>query len=100
MKKINKVILVTGATGFLGGAITKRLLVLGYELRLLIRKRQRNRSVIEDFILNNHIDESLYGLLLGNVEIFENCDHFYIDKEHIIADKVHEFFIPQKAVPL
>ncbi len=27
------------------------------------------------------------------LEIFENCDHFYIDKEHIIANKVHEFFI-------
>ncbi len=34
------------------------------------------------------------------IEIFENCDHFYIDKEHIIANKVHEFFILQKAVPL
>ncbi len=29
------------------------------------------------------------------LEIFENCDHFYIDKERIIADKVHEFFISQ-----
>ncbi len=27
------------------------------------------------------------------LEIFENCDHFYIDKKHIIANKVHEFFI-------
>ncbi len=27
------------------------------------------------------------------LEIFENCDHFYIDKEHIISNKVHEFFI-------
>jgi thioester reductase-like protein len=71
MKKINKVILVTGATGFLGGAITKRLLVLGHELRLLIRKRQRNRSITEDFIINNHINESLYELFLDNVEIFE-----------------------------
>ncbi len=34
------------------------------------------------------------------LEIFENCDHFYVDKEHIIVDKVHDFFIPQKAVPL
>ncbi len=71
MKKINKVILVTGTTGFLGGAITKRLLVLGYKLRLLIRKRRRNRSIIKDFIINNHIDESLYDLFPGNVEIFE-----------------------------
>ncbi len=71
MKKINKVILVTGATGFLGGAITKRLLVLGYELRLLIRKRHRNRSITEDFIANNHINESLYDSFLDNVEIFE-----------------------------
>ncbi len=29
------------------------------------------------------------------LEIFENCDHFYIDKERIIADKVYEFFISQ-----
>ena len=29
------------------------------------------------------------------LEIFENCDHFYIGKEHIIANKVHEFFILQ-----
>jgi uncharacterized protein len=27
------------------------------------------------------------------LEIFENCDHFYIDKEHIIANKMHDFFI-------
>ncbi len=71
MKKKNKVILVTGAIGFLGGAITKRLLVLGYELRLLIRKRHRNRSITEDFIANNHINESLYDSFIDNVEIFE-----------------------------
>jgi thioester reductase-like protein len=71
MEKRNKTILITGANGFLGGAITKRLLVLGYELRLLIRKRHRNRSITEDFIVNNHINESLYDLFLDNVEIFE-----------------------------
>ncbi|MFQ5714089.1 MAG: SDR family oxidoreductase [Candidatus Scalinduaceae bacterium] len=67
----NKTILITGANGFVGSAITKRLLVLGYELRLLIRKRHRNRSIAEDFILNNRIDKSLYGLFLDNVEIVE-----------------------------
>ncbi len=68
---MNKVILITGATGFLGSAIMRRFLVLGYKLKLLIRKRQRNRSITEDFILNNRMDESPYGLFLDNVEIFE-----------------------------
>jgi uncharacterized protein len=27
------------------------------------------------------------------LEIFENCDHFYINKENLIANKVHKFFI-------
>jgi thioester reductase-like protein len=71
MEKRNKTILITGANGFLGSAIMSRLLVLGYELRLLIRKRRRNLSITEDFILNNRIDESLYGLFSDNVEIFE-----------------------------
>lgn len=71
MEKRNKTVLITGANGFLGGAIARRLLVLGYELRLLIRKRQRNRSIIENFIQNNHLDEPQNSLSLDNAQIFE-----------------------------
>jgi thioester reductase-like protein len=71
MQKRNKTVLITGANGFLGGAIARRLLALGYELRLLIRKRQRYGRITEDFILNNQLDESRNGLFLGNAEIFE-----------------------------
>ncbi len=96
MKKREKVFLVTGSTGFLGGAITRRLLVSGYRLRLLIRKRDNDtspnsfgrESTIKELILGNQLneclteqrsmtddragtDESLYDLFLSNVEIFE-----------------------------
>jgi thioester reductase-like protein len=96
MKKREKVFLVTGSTGFLGGAITRRLLVSGYRLRLLIRKRDNDNSpnsfgresTIKELILENQLnecltgqrsmtddragtDESLYDLFLSNVEIFE-----------------------------
>ena len=96
MKKREKVFLVTGSTGFLGGAITRRLLVSGYRLRLLIRKRDNDtspnsfgrESTIKELILENQLnecltgqrsmtddragtDESLYDLFLSNVEIFE-----------------------------
>ncbi len=96
MEKREKIVLVTGATGFLGSAITHKLLVSGYRLRLLIRKRG-NRALTTSFgwegafkelILGNQLDgylpeqgsmtggrmwedESLYNLFLSNVEIFE-----------------------------
>ncbi len=96
MEKREKTFLVTGSTGFLGSAITRRLLVSGYSLRLLIRKRG-NRALttsfgwegtIKELILGNQsdeyipeqsgmtdgrtgADESLYDLFLENVEIYE-----------------------------
>ena len=96
MEKREKIIFVTGSTGFLGSAITRRLLVSGYRLRLLIRKRDNDtspnsfgrESTIKELILENQLnecltgqrsmtddragtDESLYDLFLSNVEIFE-----------------------------
>jgi thioester reductase-like protein len=96
MEKREKIFLVTGSTGFLGSAITRRLLVSGYRLRLLIRKRDNDtspnsfgrESTIKELILGNQLeeylpeqgsmtvsrtglDESLYDLFLSNVEIFE-----------------------------
>jgi thioester reductase-like protein len=96
MEKREKIFLVTGSTGFLGSAITRRLLVSGYSLKLLIRKRG-NRALttsfgregtIKELILGNQLngclpdqgsmtdgrtgsDESLCDLFLSNVEIFE-----------------------------
>jgi len=96
MDKREKIIFVTGSTGFLGSAITRRLLVSGHRLKLLIRKRD-NRALttsfgwegtIKELILGNQLneylpglgsmtvsrtdsDESLYDLFLSNVEIFE-----------------------------
>jgi thioester reductase-like protein len=96
MEKREKIVLVTGSTGFLGSAITRRLLVSGYRLRLLIRKRDNRslstsfgwESTIKELILGSQLneylpeqhsitggrtgaDESLYDLFLNNVEIFE-----------------------------
>jgi len=96
MEKSEKIILVTGSTGFLGSAITRRLLVSGYRLRLLIRKRDNDtspnsfgrESTVKELILGNQLNEclteqrsmtddragtdgSLYDLFLSNVEIFE-----------------------------
>jgi thioester reductase-like protein len=96
MEKREKIIFVTGSTGFLGSAITRRLLVSGYRLRLLIRKRDNDispnsfgrESTIKELILGNQpeeclpeqgsmadvrtsSDESLYDLFLRNVKIFE-----------------------------
>ncbi len=96
MEKREKIFLVTGSTGFLGSAITRRLLVSGYRLRLLIRKRD-NRALatsfgwedaIKELILGRQLneclpeqrsitgsrpgsEESLYDMFLSNVEIFE-----------------------------
>lgn len=96
MEKREKIFLVTGATGFLGSAITRRLIASGYKLRLLIRKRNYSVSTISfgwedalnDLILGNQFDEYLseqgnvtdvrtgadellYDLFSRNVEIFE-----------------------------
>ena len=46
MGKSEKIILVTGSTGFLGSAISRRLLASGYKIRLLIRKRDNDTSLI------------------------------------------------------
>ena len=96
MEKCEKVILVTGSTGFLGSAITHRLLVSGYKLRLLIRRRDADSSqisfgkddLIKQLTLGNQMDEysqeqcravgeqsnsnkSLHELFLSNVEIIK-----------------------------
>ncbi len=96
MEKREKIILVTGSTGFLGSAITRRLLVSGCKLRLLIRKRDSDTSqisfgwdgLIKELILGNPLDEqsqeqfrivgdrlnndkSLHELFFRNVEIYE-----------------------------
>ncbi len=96
MEKREKIFLVTGSTGFLGSAIARRLLMSGYKLRLLIRKRDNRglatsfgwEDTIRELILGGQFDEylpeqrsvtdartgadeSLYDLFSGNVEIFE-----------------------------
>ncbi len=96
MEKREKIILITGSTGFLGSIIMRRLLDSGYKLRLLIRKRDNDISqnlfcmegLIKKLILGNQLDgylpgeygdiggildtdELRYELLLSNVEIYE-----------------------------
>ena len=96
MEKREKIILVTGSTGFLGSAITQRLLVYGYKLRLLIRKRgidfSQNsfgmecliKELIQGFQVNEYSqeqcrelgewsnnDKSLKELFSSNVEVIE-----------------------------
>ena len=96
MEKREKTILVTGSTGFLGSAITQRLLVSGCKLKLLIRKRDNDssqisyvlESLLKELILGNQSDEDLQyqcrvvgegsnkdkllqELFISNVEIYE-----------------------------
>ncbi len=96
MENREKIILITGSTGFLGNIIMRRLLDSGYKLRLLIRKRDNDTSensfgvegLIKELILGNQSngylpgqdseasdllgnDVLLYELLLSNVEIYE-----------------------------
>ena len=96
MEKREKIILVTGSTGFLGSTVTQRLLVSGCKLKLLIRKRDNDHfqtsfgreSLIKELILRNQLDEylqeqsrvvggqlnndkSLHELFSRNVEIYE-----------------------------
>ncbi|MCP4252456.1 MAG: SDR family oxidoreductase [Candidatus Scalindua sp.] len=96
MEKSEKVILVTGSTGFLGSVITQRLLVAGYKLKLLTRKRENEtsqisfgrESLIKELILGNQLngysqeerrvvdeqsnsDKSLHELFFNNVEIID-----------------------------
>ena len=96
MGKSEKVILVTGSTGFLGSAIAKRLLVSGYKLRLLIRRRDTDSSqmsfgrddLVKQLILGyqfdeyfqeqcrvadgrSNNDECIYELFSNNVEIVD-----------------------------
>ena len=96
MEKREKIILVTGSTGFLGSAIARRLLVSGCKLRLLIRKRDNDtsqisfgwESLIKELILGKQLGEysqeqcrvvderlnnekSLHELFFSNVEIYE-----------------------------
>ncbi len=95
MEKREKIFLVTGSTGFLGSAITRKLLASGYKLRLLVRKRNYDalpisfgwEGTIKERILGNQLDEYLpeqgsmaggrpgadellYDLFSSNVEIF------------------------------
>ena len=69
-KKRNKRILVTGAQGFLGRAVIKRLMVLGYELRLLIRSPGWIDD-IDDYLMGNFEDTMLCESIAQNLEIFE-----------------------------
>ncbi len=65
MEKREKIVLVTGSTGFLGSAVTQRLLIAGYKLRLLIRKRSNgtsqitfgNECLIKELIRGIQLDE-------------------------------------------
>lgn len=79
MKNV-KNIFITGAKGFLGSSIAKRLLTSGHKLSLLVRKRNgSNKLSIDDIILNNYLpgceqtvtDQSLCERFFDNVEIYE-----------------------------
>lgn len=67
----NKTILVTGAKGFLGREIAKRLLVSGHQLRLLVRNNGYTANAVEDYVRDVYANEALNETFLNNVEIFE-----------------------------
>ena len=93
MEKKNNVILITGANGFLGSTITKKLLLSGSKLILLIRASGGNENIFEDFIQNNHkpanghngIDELIhYRFLNSNIEIIKGditSDNLNLDQD-------------------
>ena len=122
MEKREKTILVTGSTGFLGSAVTRRLLVSGCKLRLLIRKRDSDpfqssfgrESLIKELILGNQLDEysqeqcrvvggqlnndkPLHELFFSNVEICEGditSRNLGLEKQEYrrLCDEVDEVF--------
>jgi len=67
----NKTILVTGAKGFLGREIAKRLFASGHKLKLLIRNNGCSAGSVEDFIRDGDTDEAINESFLNNVEIIE-----------------------------
>ena len=122
MGKSEKIILVTGSTGFLGSAIAKRLLVSGCKLRLLIRRRDTESSqlsfgrdgLVKQLILGYQLDEYLqeqcrvadgrsnndeciYELFSNNVEIVDgditSCSLGLEKQEYIkLCNEVDEIF--------
>jgi thioester reductase-like protein len=122
MEKSEKIILVSGSTGFLGSAITQRLLVSGCKLRLLIRRRDSDSpqisvgkdDLIKQLILGHQLyeysqeqcrsveerlnsDKSFYELFLSNVEIIKGditSSSLGLEKQEYrkLCDEVDEVF--------
>ena len=88
MEKREKIILVTGSTGFLGSAIAQRLLVSGDKLRLLIRKRDSDTSQIP-FGMENLIKELVLGNLLDE---YSQEEHRVVDEWSYNDKSLHELF--------
>ncbi|MDR4506285.1 MAG: SDR family oxidoreductase [Candidatus Scalindua sp.] len=69
-KELKKKFLITGGKGFLGSAVVKRLLALGYELRLLIRPGSEKTSFY-DYLQKNCHGNFFNERVFYNLEIYE-----------------------------
>ena len=65
----NKKILITGATGFIGGHILKKLNVLGYECVAVIRKSNRE---LESILCKKNIFEGNTEEIIKDSSIFND----------------------------
>ena len=67
-----KKVLVTGATGFLGGRVAHRLVELGYEVRALVRKQSVMNSLKNlgvEIVLGDLADQSSVAAAVDGVEL-------------------------------
>ncbi|MCP5007008.1 MAG: NAD-dependent epimerase/dehydratase family protein, partial [Planctomycetes bacterium] len=70
IEKLRKKLFITGGKGFLGSAIIERLLVAGYELRLLVRP-DGEKTTGYGYLPENHSSVKDNAQYFGNIEIYE-----------------------------
>ena len=70
----NKVVLVIGASGFLGGHLTRQLVEQGYQVRVLIRQTS-NTAMLEGLSVEKHFGDVLDIESLKNA--MSGCDYVF-----------------------